>query len=297
VRSDQRLAREIEHQIELFLPLGLGPGEVDGPHGTACRDAVAMRLALGQIDLVAEADRPLGAGAHAGVAARAELEVDRILLPPLDVEGAEPAGELHRAPRPHREAALDGQLAAGLGDEHAHRKLAREPLGPVERRGGRTDDQQLARRLVLRGRRRLGVGQRGRGDERRHLRRRGFRFGRPAGKLAHVHELHSRRGSGAFGKLVEERRFLRAGDQHVALAERRLEGGRVAAAELLMHDERLGDMQRAGKRLGVERDGAVAAADLKCLALEAHPAALPLLGFPEPARLLSLPGLFARPAS
>src|SRR3989449_5105087 len=79
----------------------------------AGRHALAMGLAFPEVDLVAEVDRVLGADVDALVAARAHVEVDRVFLQPLDLEGAEPARDAQRLPGPHREAALRRQLAAG----------------------------------------------------------------------------------------------------------------------------------------------------------------------------------------
>src|SRR5262249_26496734 len=87
--------------------------------------------------------------------------------------------------------------------------------------------------------------------------------------------------------LAEARRLLRAGDDDIGFAERRLISGRVLAAKLVVNDERLARLQGARQRLGIDPDRAVTTADLKCLAFQAH-----LASFPPPP---SLPAL--RPAS
>src|SRR5712692_10679730 len=89
VRPDEGLARQVQHQVEGFLAFGRGARKIDRADGAAGLDAVAVRLALRKVDLVGEIDRLLGTGAHAGVAARADFKVDRILLAPFDREGAE----------------------------------------------------------------------------------------------------------------------------------------------------------------------------------------------------------------
>src|SRR5690348_10464783 len=99
-----------------------------------------MRFAAVEIDLVVVTDRVLRASAHTRVAARAELEIDRVLLLPSDFEGAEPSAQLADAPGPDGVLALERQLAARAGDEHAHLQLRREALRPVERRLRGTDD-------------------------------------------------------------------------------------------------------------------------------------------------------------
>jgi len=154
------------------------------------------------------------------------------------------------------------------------REVVEAALRPVERGLGRADDEHLPLRFELDRGRGLGFGQRGHGDERRDLGRRLLR--RPAGELAHVHELDR-----LLGKRAEERGFLRAGDDRfVAGAERGLEGGRVAAAKLMMHLERRAGFQRRGERVRFQRNRVVTAADLKRLAFQAHR----LAAFPSPAK-------------
>src|SRR5204862_6135733 len=128
VQLDERLAREIEHQIETLAPLGVGAREVDGADRAAGGDALAVRLAARHVDLVVVADRALGTGAHAGVAARAKLEIDRVLLPPRHIEGADPARELGDAAGPHGVLALERQRAAAAPGEAAAADLRARSL-------------------------------------------------------------------------------------------------------------------------------------------------------------------------
>src|SRR6185295_19098540 len=66
-------------------------------------------------------------------------------------------------------------------------------------------------------------------------------------------------------------RFLRAGDDQILIGSGRgLERADVLAAQLVMHRQRLAGLESRRERLRVERDGAVAAADLKRLAFQAH---------------------------
>src|SRR5205085_8915014 len=129
-------------------------------------DALAVRLAARHVDLVVVADRVLRTGAHAGIAARAEIEIDRVLLPPCELEGAEPARELGDAAGPYGVLALERQLAAAARDEDADAELGAQPLGPPERRGRRPNDEHVTRRLELHRRRGLGLRQRRHTDER-----------------------------------------------------------------------------------------------------------------------------------
>ncbi len=92
-----------------------------------------MRLAALEVDLVGEVDRLLGTGVHARVAARAEVEVDRILLRPGDVERAEPAGDLRDASRVHRKVARGRKLGAGraAGDEDRDAEMGGQRAAPT----------------------------------------------------------------------------------------------------------------------------------------------------------------------
>src|SRR5450759_1087783 len=79
--------------------------EVDGADVAAGLDAGAVRLAFGQIDLVAEVDRLLRAGMNAGITARAHFQVDCVGLLPTDLERAEIAADRLQLARPDRVAA------------------------------------------------------------------------------------------------------------------------------------------------------------------------------------------------
>src|SRR5207244_7458958 len=141
-RAEERLAREIQHQVEALAAHGIGAREVDGADLAAGGHAIAVRLALGKIDLVAVIDGAFGAGANTRVAARADLEVDRVFLPPFDLEGAEPARERAHLSRPERELVLERDFPPA-GQQRTDLELAAEPLGPVERGFPRTDHQDL----------------------------------------------------------------------------------------------------------------------------------------------------------
>src|SRR5262245_60375617 len=84
---------QIEHEIEPLgarLVLAL---EIDRADRAARRHTRAMRFAAVEIDLVGLVDRVFRTRAEARVAARAKVEVDRVLLRPCRLELAEPAVE------------------------------------------------------------------------------------------------------------------------------------------------------------------------------------------------------------
>jgi hypothetical protein len=92
VHRERGLALQIEHEVERFLArrLRCSAVEVDRADGAAGDHALAVIAAEVEVDLVAGVDRLLGAGAQAGVAARAEVQIDRIFLHPLRAELAQP---------------------------------------------------------------------------------------------------------------------------------------------------------------------------------------------------------------
>ena len=69
------------------------------PAASQATHAVAVALAPRQVDLVAEVDRALGADRDAGIAARAQVQVDRVVGCPTGFEGAEPAAQIRSAAR------------------------------------------------------------------------------------------------------------------------------------------------------------------------------------------------------
>ena len=165
---------QIEHRVEHVLAAAIGALEIDGSNRTAGNDAVAMRLAFIEVDLIAPVDRGFGAGVDACVATCTCLEVDRILLLPSNREIAEPAAEVFER------AAGDGVIAVDRELRRSCRSCQKrgdgqpilEQLGPAECSVGVTDDQQPPFGLVgdAGDRRRIGKG--GRGQQCRNLRRR-----------------------------------------------------------------------------------------------------------------------------
>ena len=135
------------------------------------------------------------------------------------VERAEPPLSALSCPV-DREIALRRQFDAVARDRVISTVTAScgsQRVRPVQRRHQRADDQHLSVGFVGDARHRLGIGQRGRGEQRRDLRRRARRFGRPAGGLADVDEA-DRRVERRLSSATSPSSFalLRAGDDHVA---------------------------------------------------------------------------------
>ena len=165
---------QVEHGVEARAPRRVAAVEVDRADGAAGGDACAVVLAAIEIDLEIPRDRVLGARGDAGVAARADVEVDRVFLRPLRVERAEPAFE-----RDSR-AGDDGKVARGrqlgvarrLRREHGDGQPGDSASAQRSAASSGPDDQQLPFRLVADARHRLRVGQRRGGQQRGDLRRR-----------------------------------------------------------------------------------------------------------------------------
>ena len=94
--------------------------KVDRAGRTAGGDASTMRLAPVEVDLVAPVDRAFRAHLDARVAARAEIEVDRIVLRPADVERAQPSVEFRDLARVDRIGALRRQFGASRAAGYKH---------------------------------------------------------------------------------------------------------------------------------------------------------------------------------
>ena len=234
-----------------------------------------MRLAAVEIDLVAPVDRLLGARLDAGVAARAEVEVDRIVLAPRRLERAEPAGEAGERAAEHRIVAHRGEFGAGdaAGREHGDREAILERVGPGERRIRGTHDQRLAFGAIADARHRIGIGQRRLREQRRELGRRTARLGRPAARLAQVDEADRLRACRFARDVGEQARLLRARDDHVT--GRVLgETGELLLAEHRAHRRLRRQRERVGKCAGVDRRGAVARAEEELLVGDAQWTAL-----------------------
>src|SRR6266404_3205998 len=91
MHGEVRHAVEIEHEIEVLAARLRGTLEIDGADRAAGHHALAMILAAIEVDLIAPVDGVLGTDLDAGVAARANIEIDRVFLAPRDIEGPEPA--------------------------------------------------------------------------------------------------------------------------------------------------------------------------------------------------------------
>ena len=134
VHTKVRFGAEVEHQIEvlascLFVALA---AEVDRANRTAGSDALAMILATIQIYLIGPVDRLLGTGFDAGVATRADLEVDRIVLRPARLKRTEPAIDALELARIDRVIALLRQFGrcAAAGDQDGDGESDPEAASP-----------------------------------------------------------------------------------------------------------------------------------------------------------------------
>ena len=91
--GEERRIGEIENQVEAVVAGGVLAIEVDGLDVAAGQDALAVGLALVQIDLVGKIDGVFRAGVNTGVAAHANFQIDGIFLLPGHIESAQITGE------------------------------------------------------------------------------------------------------------------------------------------------------------------------------------------------------------
>ena len=265
-RLDERIARKVEHHVETLAARAIGAIEVDGADSSAGLHALAVRLAFVHVDLIGEIYRLFRAGVNAGVAARADFQIDRVVLLPGDLERAEIAFHRLYFSGPYRVAPLRGQLsAAPRGEQHVDVELLGEFLGPGNRRFGRSDDQEFAARLVKDSGHRLGLGQIGERKQRRDLGSRFRAFLRPPRMLTDVDEFDVRAGARPIRQLREQWRFLRAGDHAGFVLQCTVEARDLLAAQLRVDFDWLRELERSRQRLGVQRHGPVAVAELERL--------------------------------
>ncbi len=263
--------RQIQHGIEAPGARRIPASEIDGADGAARGDARAMILAAVEVDLEVPADRVLGTGDDAGVAARAQVEIDRVVLRPLGVERAEPAGKTRQPPGKYGDFARTRQLGAvrRAGGEHRDRQCRPQQVRPAQRFVEPADDQHLSFGLVRDARYGLGIGQRGHREQGRNLRRCLRRLGRPPGGFADVHEADRTHAGGLFRHLAQQPPLLRARDDHVA-AGLVLEAGELALAHRGVHRRQGAASARARDRGSIERHRAVARAKENVLVGEGH---------------------------
>src|SRR4030095_4890610 len=88
VELDPWSGMKIEDDVEAFAAPRVLPIEVDRADRAARDNALAMVATAVEIDLVTPVDRAFGTDADAGVATRAEVEIDRVGLRPFRVERA-----------------------------------------------------------------------------------------------------------------------------------------------------------------------------------------------------------------
>ena len=101
VHAKRRLRTQIEHQIEGLADRLRAALEINGTGRVTGLHTIAVALAGRHVHLVAEVDGALGAGRDAGIAARAQLQVDGVVARPLGLEGAQPSRQSAQAARMH----------------------------------------------------------------------------------------------------------------------------------------------------------------------------------------------------
>ena len=84
---------QVQHQIKLVgLAFGFS-SEIDRACHLANLHAVAAGFAQGAVNLVVQPNRTFRANRQAGIAAGAQVKVNRVVSRPVEFERAKPAGE------------------------------------------------------------------------------------------------------------------------------------------------------------------------------------------------------------
>src|SRR5262249_94592 len=115
MHAQLRNTLQIEHEIEALAARRVAaarPLEVERAHRDTCGNDSPVRLGAVEVGLISPVDSLLGTGANARVAARAKIEIDRILLRPCDGERAEPTVYSIEVTAIDRKFALGRQLRA-----------------------------------------------------------------------------------------------------------------------------------------------------------------------------------------
>ena len=218
MQGDQRLCAQVQHQVKRLTQGALLAAKLDGAGGTTGLHTTPVRRATRQINLVVQANRALGAGFDTGITAGAQIEVDRVVLCPLEGEGTQPAGQRRRAARQHREAALLHAPRRGIrtrGENRHIQRVAQQQCGALGLRQG-PHHQQAACTFVGDGGHRLGVRQACRCQQRGEFGGGTLCVAAPAAGLADVDKPDDRyRTFGLLGQCGEELFFLGAGHHHV----------------------------------------------------------------------------------
>ena len=278
---------QIEHQIEALLVRRGLAGEIDGSRHLAHLDAGAVRLAGGQVDLVVEPDGVFGAGGHAGVAACAQVQVNRVVGRPLQLKGSQPAREARDAPAQHRKTPClrPARVAGALGEQRDIQHIGHQ-RGRLLCCIQRADDEQPPSALERDGRHRGGFRQMGGGQQRRYLGAGLAGVAAPATRFADVHETDRRkRAFGLLPQVGKQPLFLRAGHHNGFTAlDRTLECAGITPAQGGMKGQVF--MQCLAQRFRVEGHRLVAVADQRghvVLGWQAGPVRRGANAWPSPA--------------
>ena len=261
VLAEGRCAAQIQHQVK-----GVGVAlrravEVDGTGHLAHLDAGAVVLASSQVNLVVQANGILGAGRQAGVAAGAQVQVNRVGLLPGQLKRAQPAGQALNLAAQHQITTLLGRalLPRALGEQRGIDRVAQQ-LGSSLCRVQRANDQRPPGALVSHRGHRLGFRQVGGSQQGGDL---GAGLGgitAPAAGFADVDKLDRCAHLGLVGQLAKQTGFLGAGHHQVVAAACGFEEfSRFAAAQAAVQRQRL--VQARTQSPWVQRQGLVAVAN------------------------------------
>ena len=275
---------QVKHQVKALAVLARAAPEINGAGGAAGFDAITVPGAAAQVDLVIQADGLLGAGGDTGVAAGAQVQIDRVAARPAHLKSAQPARQAlqltgHDRVAPRLAAA---RLARAFGPEGDLQRIGQQvgrAFGSIQR----AQDQQTSFAFVADRGHRLRVGQACSRQQGGHFGRGAGPFGSPARGLADVDETDwSHRPFGLLRQIRKQRLLLGAGHHHrLAALCGALESAGFAAAQGGVFFQFL--TERATQGLGLQGQGLVAVADqgghvVEVQPVPKNPATVPQLG-------------------
>jgi len=255
-------AAQVQHQVKTLLVLGRAARKIDGASRAASLDAIAVSAATGQVNLVVQTDGLLRAGGHTGIAAGAQVQVDRVAGGPGHIECPEPAAQAFERSGHHRVTPVltAPGLARAFGPKRDLQRIGQQ-IGRALGRIQRPQDQQAPFAFVGHGGHRLRLGQAGSRQQGGHLGRGLRTFTAPACGFPDVDEAD--RGHSPFGlpgQLGKQALFLGTGHHHgISPLDCALKSARLAATQGGVFGQFL--TQRPAQGAGLQGQGLVAIAN------------------------------------
>ena len=177
---------QIQHQVKLVSIGGRFAREADGPSHLTLAQTGAVACARRHVNLVIQANGTFGAGGHAGIAPRAQVQIDGVGQFACQLERTQPTGQADHLATEHR--VLAGLHARTAGRQQGHVQHVSHggsnPFSLLQR----SNDEQTTLAAVGHGGHRLRIGQLGQRQQSGHFGGAGCRLATPTTGFADVDE-------------------------------------------------------------------------------------------------------------